>query len=585
MYSAATETAHSSYESFISDWYPLTRYEYEHNWILDGQSPAVRIAKPWPWNGPSQTNWTISTRFEGGVPVGLCPHRYGPWNSCLVYNHWNFEILYREVEKETYEIVAFAVEPLSIYHTSERGKQGDTKNAKLNTTPSCGGSPKRHTSLEMIQEHGAGLVADGHARVFTYDVIWREYPSKQRSWWDDYFTMNDFVLSKVHQRSLQNGTAVLLVTVVIASLIFAQSLLPQNEVEFVDMQSIYRKAVALPPSAPLLLSVLCGSGAQLLSCFVTILVLICTGLLDPAHRGSTLTAVVVLFPCCGIVGGIVTSVFFSTCNGNKGKLRLASTLTATLFPGLVFVAFSLVQVVSWRKWRKLTYAVPPTIMVEILALWGLMIFLTRATAGIGKRAHPLGDEDENTESSTSSCTGVCEVRNQRWHCDVYVHLLVSSALPFCVCVAEFHFLLLVLWTGQDRDYKLFGYLVVAVSQTLAISACCSILLCHWQIRHKDHRWWWRAFGNGGAFAVNIWLYSVTYYLRYFNSSYLVEPPVLYFSYMLVLSVAAFLAGGFVGLVATLCVNKMMYNGLARSASQSEEIEEMIELMPTSDEAA
>ena len=77
-----------------------------------------------------------------------------------------------------------------------------------------------------------------------------------------------------------------------------------------------------PPSAPMLFSVLCGSGTQIILMTFIVLFFACLGFLSPANRGSLATTGVVLFTFMGTPAGYTSARLYKTFGGEAWKSEL-----------------------------------------------------------------------------------------------------------------------------------------------------------------------------------------------------------------------------------------------------------------------
>merc|ERR1712125_98049 len=91
-----------------------------------------------------------------------------------------------------------------------------------------------------------------------------------------------------------------------------------------------------PPHAKLL-AVSVGSGMQLLGMSVVTLCFALLGFLSPAHRGSLLQSMMLLFTFMGVFGGYAMALLYKVFG--KDEQRTATLLMAFLFPCVVFAAF------------------------------------------------------------------------------------------------------------------------------------------------------------------------------------------------------------------------------------------------------
>ena len=116
------------------------------------------------------------------------------------------------------------------------------------------------------------------------------------------------------------------------------------------------------------------------------------GFLSPANRGSLLVALLLMFVVMGCPAGYVSAVFCKMFQG-AGTDRLRSTLlTATVFPGVVFAVFFVLNLLIWGD--RSTGAVPFGTLLALLVFWfGMSLPLVFAGSWMGFRRpaveHPV----------------------------------------------------------------------------------------------------------------------------------------------------------------------------------------------------
>jgi ABC-type spermidine/putrescine transport system permease subunit II len=113
------------------------------------------------------------------------------------------------------------------------------------------------------------------------------------------------------------------------------------------------------PQSLNLLSALIGSGAQIFSTVLLLLVCVLIGVFKATKRGALLTAVILIYALCGVVGGIVGGRIFKQLKGKNWAWNVI--LTASVFPVPLGIVFSWVNMVAWN--RESTAALPFTTIV------------------------------------------------------------------------------------------------------------------------------------------------------------------------------------------------------------------------------
>jgi hypothetical protein len=91
-------------------------------------------------------------------------------------------------------------------------------------------------------------------------------------------------------------------------------------------------------------------------------------------------------------------------------------------------------------------------------------------------------------------------------------------------------------------YYIFGVLFVVFLILVVTCAEITIVLCYFQLCSEDYRWWWRAFFTSGSSALYMFCYSAFYFATKLEITKLVS-TLMYFGYMLILSVSFFLLTG------------------------------------------
>merc|ERR1719440_691130 len=121
------------------------------------------------------------------------------------------------------------------------------------------------------------------------------------------------------------------------------------------------------PKHSKLLAVSVGSGVQILGMSMVTLIFALLGFLSPAHRGGLLQSMMLLFTFMGVFGGYTAARLYKVFGGEDWKM--ATLLTAFLYPGVFFVVFFILNLFIWGQ--KSSGAVPFTTMFALLVLWFL----------------------------------------------------------------------------------------------------------------------------------------------------------------------------------------------------------------------
>jgi len=545
--------------------------EYHNNWIVDNLSAASK----------AEDDETITTRYWQGFPVGFIAD---DTHKAYVHNHVNIEIMYHPIEKivdeeQKYRVVRFTVEPFSIKHDfeSKSGQDDFTSNDDdipalqewatiKNPIESCDRtipkSKRRHTEYEMVYVGDRERQIAGGKVLFTYDVHWEEnLELKWASRWDIYLSMDNAIPAKVHWLSIANSLVIVTVlsAMVVAILLknVRQDLARYNRLQTDEEKAddleekgwklVHADIFRAPSFSPLLLSICCGTGAQLLCMTFWTIVFSAMGFLSPARRGALLTAELFFFVLMGSANGYVTARLYKTF---KGKAWQHATIcTALAFPGLCFSLFFILDLIAWGQGS--SDAVPFTTMIVLLLLWfGISTPLVFVGAYFGYKQDVI-----QFPVKTSNIPR--QIPDQAWFMTVPFTVAIGGILPFGACFVELYFILASVW--MEYYYYVFGFLFLVFIILIITCAEITLLFNYFQLCNEDYHWWWRSFANAGSTAIWVFLYSFVYFQQLEANSF--TTYVLYFGYMGLASLGLFLMTGFIGISSTLWFNMTIFGSV------------------------
>jgi transmembrane 9 superfamily protein 2/4 len=545
------------------------RKEYHNNWIVDNLSAASKV----------EDDSTITTRYWQGFPVGFVAEDS---HLAYVHNHVNIEIMFHPVENESekYRVVRFTVEPFSVKHdfvpindaeeditatddvVPRMAEWATIKNPIPSCNPNISAEGKTHTNYDMVTDVGREPQLASGKVLFTYDVHWEENDDLHwASRWDIYLSMDNAIPAKVHWLSIANSIVIVSVLSAMIVAILLRNLrqdlarynrLATDEEKADDMEEkgwkLVHADVFRPPSfSPLLLSVCCGTGAQLLCMTFWTIIFSALGFLSPARRGALLMAELLFYVLMGIVSGYVTARFYKTFKGKAWQN--ATVCTALGFPGLCFILFFSMDIMAWALGS--TDAVPFTTMLVLIVLWfGIstpLVFLG-AYFGYKQDAFEIPVKTSNIPR---------QIPDQPWFMGVPFTLMIGGILPFGACFVELYFILASVW--MDYYYYVFGFLLLVFVILILTCAEITLLFNYFQLCNEDYHWWWRSFGTAGSIAIYVFLYSFVYFQQLEANSF--STYVLYFGYMGLASLGLFLMTGFIGVSSSLWFNKTIFGSL------------------------
>lgn len=473
-----------------------------------------------------------NVRYQRGFPLGAVTADADP--VAIIFNHIVFRIQYhRESEDDKARIVGFVVEPFSVHHEYE-GEWSEKTQLKT-----C--NPTQSVTRQML----AQAVAGGGEVIFTYDVEWEEADVQWAHRWDLYLRGSED--AEVHWFAILNSVVIVLFLTGMIAMILVRALhrdIARINDEADDDETGWKLIhgdVFRPPSGmfgPMMLSVMVGSGVQLLCMTVALMIFAVLGVLSPANRGGLATAFISLFVVMGSFAGFVSSRLYKMFLGKFWGRNAA--LTAVAFPGSVVAIAFILNMVLWS--RGSTLALPFGTMVAIAALW---FFVSAPLVLLGAY---VGFTRDAIAPVTRVNTFARTIPTQPWYLSPAVTALVGGVLPFGAIFIELYFIMTSIWLSQP--YYLFGFLALVVVILGITCAEISIVMCYFQLCAEDHRWWWRSFFTSGSSALYIFGYSIVYFI---TSLDITDPAsaTLFFGNMLMVSMTFFLLTGSIGFLATL----------------------------------
>merc|ERR1712007_386373 len=151
-----------------------------------------------------------------------------------------------------------------------------------------------------------------------------------------------------------------------------------------------------------------------------------------------------------------------------------------------------------------------------------------------------------------------QVPEQPWFIQPVFTSLVGGVLPFGAVFTELFFILSSLW--QHQFYYLFGFLALVLVILVVTCAEISIALTYFQLASEDYTWWWRSFFASASSGIYVFLYSILYFSTRLQIEKFVS-TLLYFGYMLIISIIFFLLTGSIGTIATFYFVRAIYGSI------------------------
>ncbi|KAF0716280.1 Aste57867_2923 [Aphanomyces stellatus] len=394
---------------------------------------------------------------------------------------------------------------------------------------------------------------------WTYSVEWVE--DNERKWrtrWDVYFEVGSGS-DEVHWFSIINALLIVLFLSGMVGMILMRSLhrdisrynrVPTEEERMEEREEsgwklVHADVFRPPTTHPMLFCVMIGTGFQLLGMSIITLLFAAIGFLAPSNRGKLMIALLVCFVLMGMVAGYSSSRMYKLFKGKRWQMN--TILTSTLFPGLMFATFFLLNLFVWGAGSDA--AVPFGSMVLLVVMWfGVSVPLVFLGAFYGFRQPSM-------EFPVATSNIPRPIPLQPWYMTNVMTAAVGGILPFGAIFVELFFVLTSIWT--DRYYYVYGFLLLSFLILIGTCMEITIVLTYFQLCGEDYNWWWRSFIVSGACGGYVLLYSTYYYWTRLDVENFIG-SMLYFGYMSIASGALSLLCGTVGVMASLWFTKKIY---------------------------
>jgi len=515
--------------------------EYRINMIVDNLPAATKFLD-------IDQNTVYSLGFPLGF-IGSAKEESTKPNKPYLNNHLRFKILYHH-EPTGYvgsRIVGFEVEAFSVAHKVD-GDQKNTDGTQKLLTCAQEGTSEIGDFLMLNPKSGSKI-------YWTYDVLFEYSGIKWASRWDTYLNSADD--DQIHWFSIINSLLIVLFLTGMVAMIMMRTLNQDvkryNQLEGDDNQDetgwkLVHGDVFRAPKHPNALSVVIGSGVQLLSMSVITLGFAVLGFLSPANRGGLMTAMLLLFVFMGVLAGYVSSRMYKSFNGIAWKKN--TVLTSLMFPGVVFLVFFILNFFVWGKGS--SGAVPFGTLFALLFLWfGISVPLCFIGSYFGFRKKAI-------EYPVRTNMIPRQIPDQPWYMKTTFAVFVGGILPFGAVFIELFFILSSVWLNQF--YYVFGFLGLVFLILVITCSEISIVLCYFQLCSEDYNWWWRAFLTSGSSGLYLFIYGIFYFsskldIHGFTST------LLYFGYMFIASYAFAVGTGTVGFLASFYFIQKIYDSI------------------------
>jgi transmembrane 9 superfamily member 2/4 len=489
--------------------------------------------------------------FQLGFPVGYVTT--DRTMRCL-YNHLRFTVsyhipsfpsrsFYSDAPRDVFRVVGFEVVPMSVDHKF-------SANSKSNVTTCPVTQTSQPFCFPASSQAGGSVTA-----VYTYDVSYVESPIEWATRWDPLLKASA-ELKEIQYFSIINSLLICAFLTAMVAMILLRTVYldfarynnidDDEEIQEESGWKLIHGDVFRPPAYSGLLSVMVGSGIQILCMAVVALFFALLGFLSPANRGGLLTALLTLWVFASSVCGYFSARIYSGLGGtNKKSVTMGS---AFFFSGTVFVVFFGINLMLWAS--QSTGAIPFSTLLLLLVMWfGISVPLNFIGAFIGykQKAYEFPVRTNQIPREIPKTSTVSPL----------VYSLCAGVLPFSVIFLE-----MVMWTSSPELFYFFGFVAIVFVLLVITCAEVSIVMTYVMLCKEDYHHWWRSFVAAGSSGAYVFLYALSLLFSEpgIEGIHIVS-YIVYMGYMALAGFAFSLMTGCIGFMCSMTFVRKIYNAV------------------------
>ncbi|CAA0818448.1 Transmembrane 9 superfamily member 1 [Striga hermonthica] len=254
-----------------------------------------------------------------------------------------------------------------------------------------------------------------------------------------------------------------------------------------------------PPQNLALLSAVVGTGAQLATLVLLVIILAIVGMLY-IGRGAIVTTFIICYAFTSFIAGYVSGGMYSR-NGGKKWIK-SMILTASLFPFLCFgIGFILNTVAIF--YGSLA-AIPFGTMVVVFVIWAFISFpLALLGTVVGRNWSGAPNNPCRVKTIPRP------IPEKKWYLTPSIISLMGGLLPFGSIFIEMYFVFTSFW--NYKVYYVYGFMLLVFVILIIVTVCVTIVGTYFLLNAENYHWQWTSFFSAASTALYVYFYSVYYY--------------------------------------------------------------------------
>uniref|UniRef100_A0A4W6D1X4 Transmembrane 9 superfamily member n=1 Tax=Lates calcarifer TaxID=8187 RepID=A0A4W6D1X4_LATCA len=395
----------------------------------------------------------------------------------------------------------------------------------------------------------------------SYSVKWKKSDVKFEDRFDKYLDPS-FFQHRIHWFSIFNSFMMVIFLVGLVSMILMRTLRKDyarysKEEEMDDMDrdlgdeygwKQVHGDVFRPSSHPLIFSSLIGSGCQIFS--VSLIVIIVAMVEDLyTERGSMLSTAIFVYAATSPVNGYFGGSLYAKQGGRRwikqmfiGAFMIPAMVCGTAF----FINFIAIYYHASR-------AIPFGTMVAVCCICFFVILPLNLVGTI------LGRNLSGQPNFPCRVNAVPRpIPEKKWFMEPAVIVCLGGILPFGSIFIEMYFIFTSFWAY--KIYYVYGFMMLVLVILCIVTVCVTIVCTYFLLNAEDYRWQWTSFLSAASTAVYVYMYSFYYYF-FKTKMYGLFQTSFYFGYMAVFSTALGIMCGAVGYMGTSAFVRKIYTNV------------------------
>ncbi|XP_019180969.1 PREDICTED: transmembrane 9 superfamily member 1-like [Ipomoea nil] len=254
-----------------------------------------------------------------------------------------------------------------------------------------------------------------------------------------------------------------------------------------------------PPQNLALLSAVVGTGAQLATLVLLVIILAIVGMLY-IGRGAIITTFIVCYALTSFISGYVSGGMYSR-NGGKTWIK-SMVLTASLFPFMCFgIGFILNTVAIF--YGSLA-AIPFGTIVVVFVIWAFISFPLALLGTV------VGRNWSGTPNNPCRVKTIPRpIPEKKWYLTPSIISLMGGLLPFGSIFIEMYFVFTSFW--NYKVYYVYGFMLLVFIILIIVTVCVTIVGTYFLLNAENYHWQWTSFFSAASTALYVYLYSIYYY--------------------------------------------------------------------------